>query len=146
MHHPPTESLVDAIKLSITPVFLLVGISSIIGIITGRFSRAIDHYKSLSEPSPSKDDEQRLAIANELTILKRRLFLLLRAIQLLTFSLAGTALVVTLIFIGTITLVDLTHITAVLFFTVMLFISIAAFLFLRDVQLAMAYLTRFTNR
>ena len=146
MHHPPTESLVEAIKLSVTPVFLLVGISSIMGILTARFSRTIDRYEALSVKCVDEESgELPSAVLTELKIFRQRLFLLLRAIQLLTLGLMGTALVVTLIFVGTITFIDLTRITAVMFFMVMALIAAAAMLYLREIQLAVIQTNRFTD-
>jgi hypothetical protein len=57
----------------------------------------------------------------------------------------GTALVVTLIFVASLTFIDLTHITAVLFFLVMALIASAAMLFLREIQLAVIQTNRFTD-
>ena len=146
MHHPPTESLVEAIKLSVTPVFLLVGISSIMGILTTRFSRTVDRYEGLATKSvDDTTDGQSSTLLVDLKTLKKRLFLLLRAIQLLTLGLMGTALVVTLIFVASLTFIDLTHITAVLFFLVMALIASAAMLFLREIQLAVIQTNRFTD-
>lgn len=146
MHHPPTESLVEAIKLSVTPVFLLVGISSIMGILTTRFSRTVDRYEGLATKSvDDTTDGQSSTLLVDLKTLKKRLFLLLRAIQLLTLGLMGTALVVTLIFVASLTFIDLTHITAVLFFLVMALIASAAMLYLREIQLAVIQTNRFTD-
>ncbi|MAV10665.1 MAG: hypothetical protein CMN96_04345 [Synechococcus sp. MED850] len=146
VHHPPTESLVEAIKLSVTPVFLLVGISSIMGILTTRFSRTVDRYEGLATKSvDDTTDGQSSTLLVDLKTLKKRLFLLLRAIQLLTLGLMGTALVVTLIFVASLTFIDLTHITAVLFFLVMALIASAAMLFLREIQLAVIQTNRFTD-
>ena len=146
MHHPPTESLVEAIKLSVTPVFLLVGISSIMGILTTRFSRTVDRYEGLASKSVNETtDGHSSTLLVDLKTLKKRLFLLLRAIQLLTLGLMGTALVVTLIFVATLTFIDLTHITAVLFFLVMALIASAAVLYLREIQLAVIQTNRFTD-
>ena len=43
----PTAS--NAIRDAVTPVFLITGIGSILGVLTNRLGRAIDRYRILSE-------------------------------------------------------------------------------------------------
>ena len=145
MNHPPTESLVNAIKLSVTPVFLLVGINSFMTILAGRLTRVIDRYQATATKMIQCGDENHDRIRYELKIMKNRMHITLRAIQLLTLGMVGTALVVILIFVATITRIDLTHITTFLFFSVMLLIAIAAFLFHQEIQLTTKQTDRFTD-
>ena len=43
----PTAS--NAIRDAVTPVFLITGIGSILGVLTNRLGRAIDRYRKLTE-------------------------------------------------------------------------------------------------
>lgn len=145
MNHLPTESLVNAIELSITPVFLLVGINSFMAVLAGRLTRIIDRYRAISTKLNQCGEVNRERIRFELQTMKARMQISLRSIQLLTLAMVGTALVVILIFLGVIALIDLTPVTTLLFFGVMLLIASAAFLFLREIQLATRQVDRFTD-
>ena len=145
MNHPPTELLVNAIELSVTPVFLLVGISSFKAILANRLTRIIDRYRAISTKINRCGEENSDRIRFELKTMKARMQISLRSIELLTLGMVGTALVVILIFVATIAMIDLTPITMLLFLGVMLLIATASLLFLREIQLATKQVDRFTD-
>ena len=145
MNHPPTELLVNAIELSVTPVFLLVGISSFKAILVNRLTRIIERYRAISTKINHCSEENSDRIRFELKTMKARMQISLRSIELLTLGMVGTALVVILIFVATIAMIDLTPITMLLFLGVMLLIAAASLLFLREIQLATKQVDRFTD-
>ena len=145
MNHPPTELLVNAIELSVTPVFLLVGISSFKAILVNRLTRIIERYRAISTKINRCGEENSDRIRFELKTMKARMQISLRSIELLTLGMVGTALVVILIFVATIAMIDLTPITMLLFLSVMLLIAAASLLFLRAIQLATKQVDRFTD-
>lgn len=145
MNHPPTELLVNAIELSVTPVFLLVGISSFKAILVNRLTRIIERYRAISTKINRCGEENSDRIRFELKTMKARMQISLRSIELLTLGMVGTALVVILIFVATIAMIDLTPITMLLFLSVMLLIAAASLLFLREIQLATKQVDRFTD-
>ena len=145
MNHPPTELLVNAIELSVTPVFLLVGISSFKAILVNRLTRIIERYRAISTKINRCGEENSDRIRFELKTMKARMQISLRSIELLTLGMVGTALVVILIFVATIAMIDLTPITMLLFLGVMLLIAAASLLFLREIQLATKQVDRFTD-
>ena len=145
MNHPPTELLVNAIELSVTPVFLLVGISSFKAILVNRLTRIIERYRAISTKINRCGEENSDRIRFELKTMKARMQISLRSIELLTMGMVGTALVVILIFVATIAMIDLTPITMLLFLSVMLLIAAASLLFLREIQLATKQVDRFTD-
>ena len=145
MNHPPTELLVNAIELSVTPVFLLVGISSFKAILVNRLTRIIERYRAISTKINRCSEENSDRIRFELKTMKARMQISLRSIELLTLGMVGTALVVILIFVATIAMIDLTPITMLLFLSVMLLIAAASLLFLREIQLATKQVDRFTD-
>ena len=137
--------MVNAIELSVTPVFLLVGVNSFMAILASRLTRIIDRFRAVSTKLNQCGDENHDRIRLELKTMKARMRISLRSIQFLTLAMVGTAFVVILIFVATIAMVDLTEITMLLFFSVMLLIAMAAFLFLREIQLTTQQVDRFTD-
>ena len=73
MNHPPTELLVNAIELSVTPVFLLVGISSFKAILANRLTRIIDRYRAISTKINRCGEENSDRIRFELKTMKARM-------------------------------------------------------------------------
>ena len=135
----------NAIELSVTPVFLLVGISSFKAILVNRLTRIIERYRAISTKINRCGEENSDRIRFELKTMKARMQISLRSIELLTLGMVGTALVVILIFVATIAMIDLTPITMLLFLGVMLLIAAASLLFLREIQLATKQVDRFTD-
>ena len=135
----------NAIELSVTPVFLLVGISSFKAILVNRLTRIIERYRAISTKINHCGEENSDRIRFELKTMKARMQISLRSIELLTLGMVGTALVVILIFVATIAMIDLTPITMLLFLGVMLLIAAASLLFLREIQLATKQVDRFTD-
>ena len=126
------ESLPKAIQLSVSPVFLLAGIGAMMNVLSGRLVRCIDRARTLkdsSEPLNSID-------AMEIRLLKQRIQLVTRAIELLTSSTLVIATVVAMIFMSVILEVNLSPIIAPLFVAAMLMLMLSTVDFLKEVRLA----------
>ena len=138
----PVEGLARAIQLSVAPVFLLTGIGGLLVVLTNRLSRIIDRSRQLQdqsrEPGLAVSREGRL----ELQVQKRRMALVLRAIELSTFTILLVAVVVAVVFVSAVTAIDLGLVVVPLFVLAMVGLMVAALLFLREVQLAAAQLQR----
>ncbi|MEB3326577.1 MAG: DUF2721 domain-containing protein [Synechococcus sp.] len=103
---PGVESLARAIQLSVSPVFLLAGISGLLGVLTTRLSRVIDRllqhrrdreaHGANSGPAP----EVSLALRHELQLQRRRLRLVIVAITLATLNFLTVATLVLEIRLG----------------------------------------------
>jgi VIT1/CCC1 family predicted Fe2+/Mn2+ transporter len=83
-----TESQVAAlghvIQLAVAPVFLLSGVSGLLGVLTNRLTRIIDRARVLEERLVSADPPGQERMHGELRLLSQRARLINRAISLCT--------------------------------------------------------------
>jgi hypothetical protein len=121
----PVEGLARAIQLSVAPVFLLAGIGGLLVVLTNRLARIVDRSRRLQEQLADAAISQARLARQELQLQKRRMGLVLKAIELCTVTVLLVALVV-----------------VPLFTAAMLCLMVAVLLFMREVQLAAAQLRR----
>ena len=135
----PVEGLARAIHLSVAPVFLLAGIAGLLNVLTNRLNRIVDRARRLQhEDSNSAHWDGRL----ELQIQKKRIRLVMKAIEFSTVTILLVALVVAIVFVSAVTSMDLALIVVPLFVLAMGCLMVAVVLFLREVQLATGQLRR----
>lgn len=138
----PVEGLAKAIQLSVAPVFLLAGISGLLGVLSNRLARIIDRGRQLqlqvSDPSVAISRDAR----RELQLQKRRMGLMLKAIELATVTILLVALVVAIVFVSAVASLDLALLVVPLFVTAMVCLMVAVLLFLREVQIATGQIRR----
>lgn len=125
----------EAIRLAVTPVFLLAGISGLLGVLTTRMARIVDRARWLKERSGAGSLVERREHRLEQGLLRRRMRLVSRAIGLTTFCYLLVALVVVLLFVSSSPKVDVSPLVAPLFVLAMLSLMAAVLLLLREVQL-----------
>jgi hypothetical protein len=135
MATPSLLAHTEAIRLAVTPVFLLAGISGLLGVLTARMGRIVDRARWLKERPGGLSLAERREQASELALLRRRMRLVSRAIALTTFCYLLVALVVVLLFVSSAPMVDLSPLVAPLFVLAMLSLMGAVLLLLREVQL-----------
>lgn len=111
---PGVESLARAIQLSVSPVFLLAGISGLLGVLTTRLGRVVD-----------------------------RLRLCIAAITLATLSFLTVATLVMLLFVGVVSRIDLSPVVAVLFMLAMGLLMAAVLMLVLEIRLASRLVSRF---
>ena len=126
------ESLPKAIQLSVSPVFLLAGIGAMMNVLSGRLVRCIDRARTLKESSEPLSSIDTV----EFSLLKKRIHLVTRAIELLTSSTLVIATVVAMIFMSVILEVNLSPIIAPLFVAAMLMLMLSTVDFLKEIRLA----------
>ncbi|QVL51741.1 MAG: DUF2721 domain-containing protein [Cyanobium sp. M30B3] len=138
---PGVESLARAIQLSVSPVFLLAGISGLLGVLTTRLSRVVDR---LLQHRRDHDAQERLlghapeippALRIELQLQRRRLRLSIAAITLATLSFLTVASLVMLLFVGVVTRFDLSPLVAVLFMLAMGLLMAAVLTLVLEIRL-----------
>ncbi len=138
----PVEGLAKAIQLSVAPVFLLAGISGLLGVLSNRLARIIDRGRQLQvqaiDPSVAVSRDAR----RELQLQKRRMGLMLKAIELATMTILLVALVVAIVFVSAVARLDLALLVVPLFVLAMLCLMVAVLLFLREVQIATGQIRR----
>jgi hypothetical protein len=133
---PALASLSQAIQLSVTPVFLLTGISGLLGIFTGRLARIIDRTRVMQASLERSDLAGQKRLRQALDIQRRRTFLINRAILSAGITALLVAGVVAVLFISAVASIDLTAIVVPVFVLAMVSLILGLVLFLLEVQLA----------
>ncbi len=140
---PPVQSLAETIRLAVTPVFLLAGISGLLGVITTRLSRIVDRARVIKNRHGAIGAQQETELLAELALQRRRMGLASRAFATAATSFLMVAIVVMVLFLSTLASIDLTPLVATLFMLAMGCLMVAVLLLLREVQLAIQTLRRF---
>lgn len=137
----PLDQLIPVLQTAIGPVILISGVGMLLLTMTNRLGRTIDRSRALIDLRRVASDARRLAIELQLGILWRRARLLRQAITMATVSALLAALMIIVLFMGT--LVDLhVAVVVVLLFAACLTSLIGSLLFfLRDVNLSLRALT-----
>ena len=88
--------------MSVAPVFLLAGIGGLLVVLNSRLVRIIDRSRELQALTQSRDTpvSSERESKTELQALKRRMALVMKAIELLTITILLVALVVAVVFIS----------------------------------------------
>ncbi|WP_216904592.1 DUF2721 domain-containing protein [Synechococcus sp. CCY 9618] len=140
---PPVQSLAETIRLAVTPVFLLAGISGLLGVITTRLSRIVDRARVIKTREAAASLLQERELAGELATHRRRMALASGAFTCAATSFLLVATVVMVLFLSTLAAIDLTPLVASLFVLAMGSLMAAVTLLLREVRLGNQALRRF---
>ena len=132
MSAAPAETLLKAIQLSVSPVFLLTGIGAMMNVLSGRLSRSVDRARELKLRCQELDRDEQA----EFRWIRQRIRLVVRAIALLTLSILLISSVVAVIFLSVALQINLSMVVAPLFVAAMLMLTWAALWFLREITLA----------
>ncbi len=138
----PVEGLAKAIQLSVAPVFLLAGISGLLGVLSNRLARIIDRGRQIQDQARDASVAISRQARQELQLQKRRMGLMLKAIELATFTILLVSLVVAIVFVSAVARIDLALLVVPLFVLAMLCLMVAVVLFLREVQIATSQIRR----
>jgi hypothetical protein len=125
-----------AIQLAIAPVFLLTAIGTLINALTGRLGRAIDRRRKLEELLSAFEGETLASMQAELSVLARRINLVLWSISAAVFSALLVCVLIGTAFLGAFVAIDLARPVAGLFVLAILALTACLLLFLREVFLA----------
>lgn len=146
---PGVESLARAIQLSVSPVFLLAGISGLLGVLTTRLSRLVDrlllHRREREAQARTLGHEPELtpALRAELQLQRRRLRLSIVAITLATLSFFTVASLVMLLFVGVVSRIDLSPLVAGLFMLAMGLLMAAVLMLVLEIRLGSRLVSQF---
>ena len=132
MSPAPADTLLKAIQLSVSPVFLLTGIGAMMNVLSGRLNRSVDRARELKRRCLELDDDEQA----EFRLIRQRIRLVVRAIALLTLSILLISTVVAVIFLTVALQINLAVVVAPLFVAAMLMLTSAAICFLREITLA----------
>jgi hypothetical protein len=128
--------IAHAIQLAVAPVFLLTGISALLGVMTNRLARIIDRARYFEQHWPQLDEDTRKAAHRELSSLERRRRLASRAINACTFAALLVCLVVATLFVEVLLDLPLKWLAGLLFIGSMAALIGGLTSFLREVYLA----------
>jgi hypothetical protein len=132
IHSVTTAS--EVIQLAIAPVFLLMGVSTLLGVLTGRLGRVVDRFRQISE---QRDGIQsRIDHEQELQILSCRANWVHRAITLCTLSLLLVSVVIGMLFLGSAARWDSSWLVSQLFILTMLSLIVGLGCFLHEIHLS----------
>ena len=127
----------EVIQLAIAPVFLLMGVSALLGVLTGRLGRVVDRFRVLNEKYGNvQKDEVDAKIWRELHLLQSRAIWVHRAITLSTLSLLLVSVVICMLFLGSSIGWDSSWLVAMVFIATMLSLIIGLGCFLREIYIS----------
>ena len=95
------DNVAHIIQIALTPVFLLSGIASLLGVFSGRLARVADRVDSLTDVLETATPSQRPHLQRRLAYLKKRSHALDAAVMLGAFGGGATCLAALLLFVGT---------------------------------------------
>jgi hypothetical protein len=131
-----TPDIAHVIQMAVTPVFLLVGIGTMLGVMTSRLSRVIDRARVLEGRLPDAAPAIAVLIREELETLGRRAQLVSRAIAMCTSTALVVCTVIAVLFSSAFLQFDASILIAVLFVIGMLTLFFGLLSFLREIFLA----------
>jgi hypothetical protein len=95
------DNVAHIIQIALTPVFLLSGIASLLGVFSTRLARVADRVDDVAEKFETATELERKRLENRLVYLRKRSHLLDAAVMLGTLGGAATCLAALLLFVGT---------------------------------------------
>jgi len=135
---PQLTDTADAIRLAVTPIFLLAGVGITVNILIARLGRIVDRARVLD--SQQQSAAARPALEAELRVLSHRARLIYRAIALSITCALSLCLTVTTLFVGSLLRLQLSTVIVLLFVTAMLSLIGALLTFFREIILATHHL------
>ena len=95
------DSVAHVIQVALTPIFLLSGIASLLGVLSTRLGRVADRVDSLAERLETAEPIQRSMLEWRLSYLRRRSHVLDAAVIMATLGGIATSVAGLLLFVGT---------------------------------------------
>ena len=95
------DSLAHVIQVALTPVFLLSGLASLLGVLSTRLGRVADRVDSVAERMETAEPAERSRLQVRLTYLRRRSHVLDAAVMMATVGGIATCFAALLLFVGT---------------------------------------------
>lgn len=130
------DDIAHVIQLAIAPVFLLTGVSSLLGVLTNRLGRIIDRGRKLEDRLAHAKEGELDSLHEQFARLTRRALLMNRGISLATACALLICAVIVALFGGAMMGVEVGYTAAGLFVLAMLALIGALLCFLREVYLA----------
>jgi hypothetical protein len=126
------NNVVDAIQLSVAPVFLLTGIGAILAVMANRLARIVDRFRALVSSGKRPHAKE----IEEMEVLLRRSRWVHWAISLSTIAALLVCIVIAALFIGAENGLNSSRVVSLLFITAMLALISGLLCFLREIHLS----------
>ena len=130
------DAIAHVIGLSVAPVFLLSGVSAMLGVLSNRVARIIDRARMLEGRVPDASPARQAALHDEIRVLAVRARLMYRAITLCTVCALLICGVVISLFLGAFFRVDVSNVIGVLFIAGLTSLGLGLATFLREMNMA----------
>lgn len=124
------------IQLAVAPVFLLTGVSGLLGVLTNRLARIIDRARVLEERLAKAPETDQAALHVELRHLSQRARLINTAVSLCTVCALLICAVIVALFVGGFLATDASVVIGVVFTAAMLALFAGLVSFLREIYVA----------
>ncbi len=129
------DSVAHVIQVALTPVFLLSGVASLLGVLSTRLARVADRMDALTEKFEGAGAGERARLAIRLAFLRRRSHILDAAVMMGALAGAATSCAALLLFVGS--LREQAGISLIVAFGLALVLTIGALMaFLAEMLLA----------
>jgi hypothetical protein len=139
------QTVVQLIQIALTPVFLIVGIGTMLNVVTGRVARIIDRLRWFEEHFEMTVEKLSPREKREVRSLARRLKLANWAINFLTAAAVVVCSTIIVILLSGKANANLDNVILVLFFSAIAFITGGLIAFLLEVSVATATLKPQSN-
>jgi len=128
----------EVIQHAVAPVFLLMGVSALLGVLTGRLGRVVDRFRSLNEQCSNTQLENPVCMnyKAELKLLATRGEWVHWSITLCTLTLLLVAVIIGVLFLGAAVRWNLTWLVPPIFIAAMLSLIAGLGCFLREIHLS----------
>jgi Protein of unknown function (DUF2721) len=124
------------IQLAVAPVFLLTGVSGLLGVLTNRLARIIDRARTLEDRAAKTAEAEQDRIHSELRLLSQRARRINTAVSLCTLCALLICAVIVALFVGAFLSTDVSVLIGVIFTAAMLALFTALVSFLREIYVA----------
>ena len=129
-------ALGHVIQLAVAPVFLLTGVSGLLGVLTSRLSRIIDRARFLEERVTGVAESEQERIYGELRLLSHRARLINTAVSLCTLCALLICAVIVALFVAAFLVTNVALLIGVIFTAAMLALFSGLVSFLREIHVA----------
>jgi Protein of unknown function (DUF2721) len=125
-------TVAHVIQLAVAPVFLLMAIGALLGVLTGRLGRLVDRFRALTEQAQAPTQKQ----THELGMITIRAKWVHWAITLCTAAAFFVAVLIAALFMTSIIDINPSRVVSILFITAMTSLIIGLGCFLREISLS----------
>ncbi|AOH82913.1 hypothetical protein AWL63_01890 [Sphingomonas panacis] len=134
---PAIQTIAQAIQLSLSPIFMLAGIGSLLNVLAGRLSRVVDRARDLEALHPRSAGPEHDRHVWELRILDRRINVINRALVLTVSSAVMTCAVVAILFVAVLLKLHIGTAVALSFILAMILLIAGLISFLVEVHMSL---------